>query len=53
MNLEVTVKTWEMIVDLIPIDKRDSLKLKIEIYYQTMKIITKDILKSLFLYMIV
>ena len=44
---------WGMMVDLIPIHKRDSLKVKIEIYYQTIGMITKDMFKSLLLCIIV
>ena len=39
-----------MIVDLISIHKRNSLKVKIEIYYQTIKITTKNIFQSFFVY---
>ncbi len=42
-----------MIAGLIPIYKRDFLEVKIEIYYQTMGMITKDMFKSLFWYIIV
>lgn len=42
-----------MMISLIPINKKDSLKVKIEIYHQTIKVITKDIFKSLFSFMIV
>ncbi len=42
-----------MIVGLIPIHKRDSLEVKIEIHHQTMVMITKDIFKSLFLCIVV
>lgn len=40
-------------ISLILIYKRDSLGLKIEIYYQTMGVMTKRIFKSLFLYIVV
>ncbi len=43
----------EMMVSLIPIYKGDSLEVTIEIYYQTMGMITKGVLKSLFLYILV
>lgn len=35
-------------IDLISILKRDFFKVKIEIYYQTMEVTTKNIFKSLF-----
>ena len=37
-------------IGLIPIYKRDSLEVKIEIYHQTMGMITKSIFKSLFMH---
>ena len=57
-NLSYEIKRlWsrseKMIVGLIPIDKRDFLEVKIEIYHQTIRIIIKKIFKSLFLYIVV
>lgn len=40
-------------IDLISILKRDFFKVKIEIYYQTIEIITKNISKSLFLCIVI
>ncbi len=37
----------KMIVSLIPIIKKDYLEIKIEIYHQTIGMITKDMFKSL------
>lgn len=42
-----------MIVGLIPIYKEDYFEFKIEIYYPTLKIIRKNMFKSLFWYMII
>ena len=40
-------------ISLIPIHKRDFFKVKIEIYYQTIRVIIKDIFKSLLFYIVV
>ena len=40
-------------IGFISIYKKDIVKVKIEINHQTMKIIKKNIFKSLFLYMII
>lgn len=47
------IRLGGMMIGLIPIHKKDFLRVKIEIYYQTMRMIIKDIFKSLFLRIVV
>lgn len=46
-------RSGRIIVGLIFIHKRDFFEIKMEIYHQIIEIITKKILKSLFLYMVI
>ena len=47
------IRLGGIIIGLIPIYKRDSLKVKIKIYYQTIRVIIKNIFKSLLLCIVV
>lgn len=46
-------KTRRDVIDLIFINKKDFVEVKMKIYYQTMRVIIKARFKSLLLYMVI